>query len=95
MNTKLKRHRYAVNSEKDKSMYPAMENQLANWISEKRNLGCCITANSIKSKAIEYFNELYKNTEEGIVEFNCSNGWFNNFLKRKNFTLRRITTSGR
>ncbi|CAF1085979.1 unnamed protein product [Brachionus calyciflorus] len=95
INTKLQRNRFAVSSEKNNAMYPAMENQLANWISEKRNLGCCITAHSIKSKAIECFNELYKNTEEGMYEFQCSNGWLNNFLKRKNFTLRRITTSGR
>ncbi|CAF0945799.1 unnamed protein product [Brachionus calyciflorus] len=95
INTKLKRQRFAVTSERNMAMYPVMENQLSNWIYEKRNQGCCITANSIRSKAIELFTTIYKNTDESVTDFQCSNGWFYNFLKRKNFALRRITTSGR
>ncbi|CAF0722599.1 unnamed protein product, partial [Brachionus calyciflorus] len=57
LETKFTRRRFAITIEKDTSMFPAMENQLYNWIQEKRKTGCCITGNSIRSNLQNYMPE--------------------------------------
>jgi len=51
-----------------------------------REQGRCVTGNMVKQQALQL---------SGNVEFRASNGWLQNFLKRKHLVRRRITTSGR
>ena len=46
---------------------------------------------------MKIFEEIYRNTMADIPRFCASNGWFENFLKRKNLVLQlsRITAKGR
>ena len=61
----------------------------------KRQLGACICGFALQQMAIEIYKKVYSNTGETAEEFKASNGWLNNFLKRKNLVIRRITTKGR
>ncbi|CAF0774012.1 unnamed protein product [Brachionus calyciflorus] len=72
----------------DTAMYPDLENELKAWILEQRLLGYVVDGKSIKKQALEISTRDHLN-------FRASNGWFSRFLKRSNFVLRRITTSGR
>ena len=68
-----------------------MEDKLDEWTQELREAGCCVSGFTLKVKAIQILRELaqYNGT------FSASDGWLRGFLRRKNFTLRRITTTGR
>ncbi|CAF1107941.1 unnamed protein product [Brachionus calyciflorus] len=92
---KLKRSTFRCKSVNDLASYPFMENQLIEWIKEKRETGACISGLTIKQKAIELYNSIYMNINEASVEFKANNGWLLNFCKRKKLVVRRITTSGR
>ena len=70
----------------DSALYPAVETELYRWILDKRQSGICVNKRMITTKA------LIINDDDKFV---ASNGWFDNFLERKNLVLRRITTSGR
>jgi hypothetical protein len=67
-----------------------MEQSLNQWIREERAKGVCISGFLIKVKAVEIMR-----TQISTSPFKASDGWLANFLKRKNFALRRITTTGR
>ncbi|CAF1134857.1 unnamed protein product [Brachionus calyciflorus] len=70
----------------DTAQFSELETELYEWILEKRRNGVCINKKMITTKA------LILNKDNNFV---ASNGWFCNFLRRKNLVLRRITTSGR
>ncbi|CAF0720027.1 unnamed protein product [Brachionus calyciflorus] len=72
----------------DTAMYPDLENELKAWILKQRLLGYVVDGKSIKKQALEISTRDHLN-------FSASNGWFSRFLKRSNFVLRRITTSGK
>jgi len=75
-----------------RAFYPEMEQSLEQWIREERAKGVCISGFMIKVKAVEI---LRKQISGSTSPFKASDGWLANFLKRKNLTLRRITTTGR
>jgi hypothetical protein len=85
-----KNSRQKLSSEKYKGMFPNMEDQLDEWTQELREAGCCVSGFTLKVKALQILRELaqYNGT------FSATDGWLG-FLRRKNFTLRRITTTGR
>jgi hypothetical protein len=95
LETKCKRLRFKAKQSEDRAKFAAMEKKLDEWISENRSRGACLTGLAIKTQARILFNEIYQNTEEAHLEFQASPGWLYNFCKRKNYTLRRITTTGR
>ena len=76
--------------EKYKGMFPDMEDKLDEWTQELREAGCCVSGFTLKVKALQILRELaqYSGT------FSATDGWLRGFLRRKNFTLRRITTTG-
>ena len=69
-----------------------MESRLNQWIMEKRSEGAIINGLIVQRKAITIMNEI--NHPESLT-FRASRGWLQNFFKRHQFVLRRITTSGR
>ena len=71
------------------SHFPELERILNNFVIEQRSRGVCVTSREIKREALRIANNL------NIINFTASNGWFENFLKRFNFTLRRISSTGR
>ena len=77
----------------------AMEVKLKDWIITNRNLGACIDGPTIKAKAQEFFleiNPVPDETDQPVyVTFKASCAWLNLFCGRHNFSLRRITTTGR
>ena len=87
---KFKRNTFRIKSAKDLSKYPDMEKKLIYLINDKRSSGACLSGLSIKQKSMEIHRELYN-----TIEFKATNGWFLNFCKRRQLTLRRVTTSGR
>ncbi|CAF0709703.1 unnamed protein product [Brachionus calyciflorus] len=70
------------------ALYQELENELKAWIIEQRLLGYIVDGKSIKRQALDI-------ARRDNLEFRASSGWFSRFLKRSNFVLRRITTSGR
>ena len=78
-----------LSSEKFKGKYPEMENNLD--AQELRDAGCCLSGFTLKVKALEILREL----GQFDGKFYASDGWLHGFLRRKNYKLRRITTTGR
>lgn len=68
--------------------FPNLEIELKAWILEQRLLGFVVDGKSIKQQAAQI-------AKRECLDFKASNGWFSRFLRRSNFVLRRITTSGR
>jgi transposase-like protein len=73
-----------------KPLLQDVEEQLENWIENLRADNLRVTRSSIQEKA----KELVAVSENSSVDFVASRGWLENFLKRKQFTLRRRTTVG-
>ncbi|CAG8644538.1 10171_t:CDS:2 [Paraglomus occultum] len=75
--------------------YPLAEDALKEWIVDLRNRGIGVTSSIIKSKMTEFlsysFSEQYPNAAQ---DFKASDSWFNLFLRRHNFSLRRRTKIG-
>jgi len=65
--------------------YPQLEEDLYNWILEKRDLGMSVTGGIIRFEALKLAN---------TRTFAASNGWITRFLRRRKLVVRRITTSG-
>ena len=80
-----------LSSEKFKGKYPEMENNLDAWAQELREAGCCLSGFTLKVKALGILREL----GQFDGKFYASDGWLHRFLRRKNYKLRRITTTGR
>lgn len=68
-----------------------MEARLDEWATNLRECGCCIDGFTLQVKALELLRELGQ--YDG--QFQASEGWLFGFLRRKNYSLRKITTSGR
>ena len=68
-----------------------MENNLDAWAQELREAGCCLSGFTLKVKALEILRKL----GQFDGKFLATDGWLRGFLHRKNYTLRRITTTGR
>lgn len=73
-----------------RSKWPELEEQLVDWIEQERARECVITSKSIRNKAIDISRRIYDNTT-----FLASQGWFENFKRRKKLSFRRISSSGR
>lgn len=97
-----KRVRTRLPNKNPKCLCPAMELKLKDWIITNRNLGACIDGTLIKSKAKEFYLEINPVPDEtdqpeepAYITFSASCTWLNLFCSRNNFSLRRITTTGR
>lgn len=77
--------RSRVSSPQD-GKYVDLEEQLFNWISERRVEGMLVSGSSVQAKALELSTDR---------QFKASNGWLARFLRRRRLVTRRITTSGR
>ena len=88
---RYKNSRFKLETDKFKGKYPEMENSLDEWAQELRLSGCCLSGFTLKVKAIQILRE------NGLFDgtFIASDGWLRGFLKRKSYTVRRITTTGR
>ena len=71
-----------------------MERNLDEWMIAERVKGHLLSSFSIKVKAVELEREICKQNQTSF-KFYASNGWLRNYLRRKGYTLRRITTTGR
>ena len=76
-----KRYRLSENN----PQYPQLEEDLYNWILEKRDSGMCVTGGMNRFEALRLAN---------TRTFGASNGWFTCFLRRRKLVVRRITISG-
>ena len=102
MLSKNKRKFSRVENKDSKSICSAMETELSVWVNEVRELNACIDGDSIRAQAHEIYQSIYPEIpHESLLclkaskPFKASRGWLSNFCKRKNFSYRRITTSGR
>jgi hypothetical protein len=86
-----KNNRNKLSSAKFKGMFPEMEDKLDEWTEELRAAGCCISGFTLKVKALQILRE----NDQYNGAFTASEGWLRGFLRRKNYALRRITTTGR
>lgn len=67
-----------------KAEFSAMEDKLYAWFLEQRNRNCPVNGILLKAKAKEIFE---KNPPNGNASFNASDGWLDNFKKRKGIRL--------
>jgi hypothetical protein len=85
--TDLKSKRRKIKASVGKNvLFPDMENELHQWIKSIRANGGCIDGRTIQAKALSLVQD---------KTFTASRGWLLRFLKRKQLSLRRITTKGR
>jgi Tc5 transposase DNA-binding domain len=91
----LKRRSFRVNNKMRDGFWPLMENELNELLVEKRKLGGCIGDKNLKAQATIIYKRLYSNTATSTHTFDCSDGWFRNFLYRWKLVLRRVSTTGR
>lgn len=68
-----------------------MEDKLYAWFLDQRERGCIVDANVFKAKAKDIFAKEYS-TADKPNGFNASDGWFQNFKKRRG--IRQLTVSG-
>ena len=54
-----------------------------------------ISCRFLQLQARSIFERIYKNTEFESIDFSASRGWQENFCKRFNLVMRRVTTTGR
>ena len=96
--------RVKMKSVVDRSECPAMECALKAWVIENRTNGVCIDGQVVTAKAAQIYNEIHPEVVPEGFERLCSKarkqmkfsrGWFENFLKRHSFVLRRISSTGR
>ncbi len=106
INEQLHKHQRFKRSPQNSSkcICKEMEDRLTEWLHNERSKGACIDSVILRSKAERYYNEIHPlNPPEDFVvtctkerqPFKCSEGWFQNFLRRNNFALRRISSTGR
>jgi hypothetical protein len=73
-------------------MFPDMEDKLDEWTQELREAGCCVSAFTLKVKALQILRELvqYSGT------FSASDGWLRVFLRKskKEANTAKATRSG-
>ena len=94
MKTHSKQARRRLSPKLSRAEHKEMEIELDKWAKSHREKGCLLSSFTLKVKAIEIERDIC--SKNGLVfKFFASDGWFRNFLKRHDYTLRRITTSGR
>lgn len=69
-----------------KGRYPALDEEVVNYVREKRKEGFPITREVMRMKAVELCREM------GIAGFKASKGWCSRMMKRAGLSLRRRTT---
>ena len=75
---------------KRKALYPLMEDELFNYITELRSRGIIVHRNAGKKKAKELMPQYYPHA----VDFSGSDGWCTRFFKRKGLSHRAVTSVG-
>ena len=93
-NCQRKSKRFRVDFSTSRPVFPEMERELSTWIETKRSAGCCVGGFVIRVKVMEIMQEHCERNNISC-NFKASVGWLLNFLRRKKFVLRRITTTGR
>ena len=68
-----------------------LENQLAEWIYDRRSKRQRVSKKHIMAKAKYFYGSECDESEKS--RFEASNGWVNNFMRRNGFLLRRKTTT--
>lgn len=68
--------------------YPALENEVSDFVRERRRNALRVTAEIIQRKA----NEVARSQNLTRLDFRASRGWVDKFMKRQGFSLRRRTT---
>ena len=53
-----------------------------------------VSKSFLKIRGLAIYDEIYRNSTVDITQFCASNGWFENFLKKKILVLRRLTAKG-
>ena len=88
-----KHKRFKLGNPKANAEYIEVEEELAQYKTGIRARVVCVSSFMIKVEAMQILRleAEQRNTE---LKFRASDGWFSNFIKRKKFSLRRITTSG-
>ena len=73
-----------------KAAWPELEEDLLDWITEKRNNGLAILPSLVCMQALE----MAKNEKYGIQagQFKAGNYWCQRFMKRNGLSLRQKTT---
>lgn len=66
--------------------YPVMEKALYKWFLKQRELNLPVSAEILKSKAIQLHNKI----NESRADFHASNGWCSNFKKRHGIRMLKI-----
>ena len=94
LNVVGKRHTFRIDGG-NKSWWPELENELLGWFKQQRQKGACVSGTCLKVQACVIYDNIYRNTTVVSDPFSASRGWLENFLKRKNLVLRRITAQGR
>jgi hypothetical protein len=84
----FKRFRSYKNNKRP-AAYPDLENDLQRYIEEIRTRGGCVSGVMVRAKARQLAYD------QGKFDFSGSSGWFRNFLNRKKYSLRRLTSKGR
>ena len=68
--------------------YPIMEERLATWIRDTRNVGICVETYMLADEGKYIMDELHPGQHFGF-----SKGWRDGFFERKGFALRRTTNT--
>jgi hypothetical protein len=88
--------------ERSVGTWPEVEEQLHQWYQDRRQRRLPVAVMDLQAKAVELFdawwNALPEDRRNSISEskpvlhdFHSSYGWVENFMKRKNITLRKVT----
>ena len=81
-----------------------METLLKAWVLEQRSKGVCVDGNVLTARGNQLYDEVHPSPEpEHFVascfkdkkQFKFSRGWLDNFLKRRQLVMRRISSTGR
>ena len=101
---KRKRNSFKLPTSTSSCICVPMENELSNWILEKRNNSACVSGKDIQKKALAIYNRIhsvdieyqdFQVCPQNRVDFKASLGWLSNFCKRKDFSFRRVSSHGR
>ena len=88
----LLRRNHSKTDKQKRALYTDTEVKVFEWFASQRANSIVMTVPGLQNK----MNELMKtmHPDDSII-FKCSRGWVQNFMKRYDLTIRRITTSGR
>lgn len=69
-----------------------LENQIFDWIIDRRQRSLVVSREDIKKFASEAFEYMKSTSNEDFKDFKASNHWLDNFMKRNHLSLRKSTT---